>query len=241
MTELTDEDLTRVLPLLETSALADVLDGLGFPSQVMAPGPAPLTAPHRVAGRAACVGLGPKDAASGAPKQYFTAIDEVAAPGRVLVLQVKGEPRGAVMGGFMAQEFRRRGAQGVVTDGVIRDVPEIDAMGFPVFARRASPMNGAGTIQVETVGEPVTFPSETGAAVTVRQGDLVVADRDGVVVVPWGIARIVVDATLEFCEAERNIRQAIGRGVPRVQAMKDHDRFAHLPRFRAMLEGTARA
>jgi len=124
-----EDDLDRSLSQLETSALSDVLDALGYPSQVLAAGIVSLTRPHRMAGRASCVTLGVKPVTttgSSAPKDYFSKVDEAAKPGSVLVLHVGGDGRGAVMGGFMGQEFQRRGAVGVLTNGTVRDAPELD-------------------------------------------------------------------------------------------------------------------
>ena len=114
-----EDELAQSLPRLETSALSDVLDALGFPSQVLAEGIMSLTRPHRMAGRASCVTLGGKPVAEKgppAPKDYFSKVDEAATEGSVLVLQVSGQGRGAIMGGFMGQEFQRRGAAGVLTN-----------------------------------------------------------------------------------------------------------------------------
>lgn len=102
----------------------------------------------------------------------------VTAPGTVLVVAGADESRTAVLGDLVAAELLRAGVVAVVTDGLIRDSRAVDALGLPVWARGTTPVasrkDGTGDVGGQVViGE-----------VTVRDGDLVVADADGVVVWP---------------------------------------------------------
>lgn len=103
-----------------------------------------------------------------------------AAPGSVLVVDYKGHMDVAVTGDIMALAAKQRGLAGMVVDGVVRDADEIAALGLPVFARglsiRGPAKNGPGS-----VGEPISMGD-----VTVESGDIVVGDRDGVVVIGRG-------------------------------------------------------
>lgn len=98
-----------------------------------------------------------------------------------------------VLGGVSATVAAARGLSGVVTDGAVRDVEEISACGLPVRYGTTSPRSCRGEYQVIAVGKPVAF----GAA-TVRPGDLVVADRDGVVAVPADVAQVVLARAREI-------------------------------------------
>jgi regulator of RNase E activity RraA len=103
-----------------------------------------------------------------------------APPGSVLVID-GGDVHYAVAGGNVCAVAQRNGIAGFVIDGVIRDLGEIRAMKFPVFARGVRPIPG-GKDELGTLGEPVTV-----GGVHVARGDLVVADEEGVVVVPAAV------------------------------------------------------
>lgn len=100
-----------------------------------------------------------------------------AEPGSVVVVE-SGDIDHALAGGNVCAVAQRRGIAAFVLDGVIRDIGEVRAMGFPVFARGVLPFPGAKA----TLG-PLNVPVRCGG-VTVHPGDIVVADEEGVAVVP---------------------------------------------------------
>jgi 4-hydroxy-4-methyl-2-oxoglutarate aldolase len=101
-----------------------------------------------------------------------------AKPGDVLIVETGDFDRAAVMGDIIIAMARNCGIVAVVTDGLVRDVEGIEAVGLPVYARGLTPnspfKNGPGTI-----GFPVTV-----GGVVIEPGDLVLGDRNGVVVAP---------------------------------------------------------
>jgi regulator of RNase E activity RraA len=109
-----------------------------------------------------------------------------AEPGDVIVVEA-GDEEMAVAGGNVCAVARRRGVAGFVIDGVIRDVGESRAGGFPVFARGLSPIPGGK----EGPGE-INGPITCGGA-RVEPGDVVVADEEGIVVVPRARAAEVLE------------------------------------------------
>jgi 4-hydroxy-4-methyl-2-oxoglutarate aldolase len=113
-----------------------------------------------------------------------------AEPGAVLVVEA-GDTDYAVAGGNVCLVAQKRGIAGFVVDGVIRDVAEVREHGFAVFARGVIPIPGAKDA-VGVLGGPVRC-----GGVAVQAGDIVVADEEGVVVVPAARA----DATLAAAEA----------------------------------------
>ena len=116
------------------------------------------------------------------------AVMEQLEPGEILVLTMP-EPRPvALMGDLMVYQARRRQAAGILVDAAVRDVDEIRALGVPVWTRFIS-ARAAGKNIVGAIGEPVVVG---GAAI--RQGDIVVLDTDGAVVVPAGEAAQVLVA-----------------------------------------------
>jgi 4-hydroxy-4-methyl-2-oxoglutarate aldolase len=150
------------------ATLADILGG----SQVMDIGIRPLwPGVPRVAGPAFTVSCPPGD-----NLMLHGAIYR-AGPGSVIVVQA-GDLHYAVAGGNVCAVAQRRGIAAFVVDGVVRDVAEARAIGFPVFARGVSPV--AGT---KSAVAPLEDPVLCGG-VTVAAGDVIVADEEGVVVVP---------------------------------------------------------
>ncbi|MEV8405180.1 RraA family protein [Streptomyces niveus] len=111
-----------------------------------------------------------------------------AEPGSVIVVQA-GDVDYALAGGNVCAVAQRRGIAGFVLDGVIRDLGEVREMGFPVFARGVIPIPGT-----KAAVEPLNRDVRCGG-VTVRAGDIVVADEEGVVVTPHGRAEEVLSAS----------------------------------------------
>jgi regulator of RNase E activity RraA len=124
----------------------------------------------------------------------------LAEPGDVLVVNAQGAMTHAVFGELMALACKARGVVGIVVDGAIRDAAALFAMGFPVFARGAC---ASGPLKDGT-GE-VGYPIAGGGVVCVS-GDLVVADADGVVVVPSSDAVLVLERCREIDAWERQCR-----------------------------------
>ncbi|HEY1622752.1 MAG TPA: RraA family protein [Streptosporangiaceae bacterium] len=153
---------------ISPTTLADVLGR----DQVMDIGIRPLWTPSgRIAGPAFTVLCPPGD------NLMLHAAIYRAEPGSVIVVQASDTDY-AMAGGNVCAVAQRRGISGFVIDGVIRDLAEVREMGFPVFARGVIPVPGVKG-SVLPLGEPVRC-----GGVTVRAGDLVVADEEGVVVVP---------------------------------------------------------
>lgn len=123
------------------------------------------------------------------------ALDHPPAPGTVLVAAGGSVSRAATIGGLMAIELRQAGFVGLVTDGLVRDSGEIRALGFPVWCRGLTPLAPRKNGPV-VIGTPVSL-----GGVVIREGDLVIADDDGVTV--WPAER--VDGLLR--RAEEKLQQ----------------------------------
>jgi regulator of RNase E activity RraA len=166
-----DRGMTAADELREISptTLADVLGA----AHVMDAGIRPLWDPiPRIAGPAFTVRC-----PAGDNLMLHAAIHRAPA-GSVVVVDAGGDLRWALAGGNVCAVARRRGIAGFVLDGVIRDVAEVRAMGFAVFARGISPVPGE-----KAAGAPLDAPIRCGGA-EVHAGDVVVADEEGIVVVP---------------------------------------------------------
>ncbi|HWG25118.1 RraA family protein [Actinospica sp.] len=158
-----------------TTTIGDLLGRERF----MDPGIRPLWDTARLAGPAFTVRCAPND------NLMLHAAIYRAEPGSVIVVQ-GGDLEYALAGGNVCAIAHRRGIAGFVLDGLVRDIAEIRELGFPVFGRGVIPKPG-GKSAAAPLNEPVTC-----GGVTVHRGDVVLADEDGVAVVPADRAESVL-------------------------------------------------
>ena len=131
---------------------------------------------------------------------------DMAGPGDVIVVAAGGDMSQAIIGEIMTTLAAKRGVEGIIIDGAIRDSGAIAANKFPVYARGVTPRgpykNGPGEINVPiSVGGMVVCP-----------GDIVVGDEDGVVAVPVDIAAEVLKAAKAKAKEEDAVLAAIRKG-----------------------------
>lgn len=132
---------------------------------------------------------------------------DVAAPGDVIVVDSGGFGPAAVLGDLVATKARHRGVAGFVVDGLVRDLPGILALGdLPVYARGVTPIGplhrGPGEI-----GYPVSI-----GGIVVQSGDVVVADLNGITIVPRDDAPEVLSRLRERAATEAEYVAAVARG-----------------------------
>jgi len=213
---MTSDLLAARLARLDTCAVSDALDRFGIPGAVS--GIRPMWPCQRIAGRVMTVRLVPvEDAparAAGGPSRHLgTAAIEAASPGDVIVVDHGGRGRAAGWGGILSLAAKLKGLGGVVVDGACRDVDESRGLGFPLYARSATPLTARGRVLEESYGQPVQV-----GGIAVSAGDLVLADGTGVVFVAAGTAQEVIAAaeTLAAREAAMAASLRAGRSVVEV-------------------------
>ncbi len=161
----------EVLAAFERHSVANLGDGLERLDIVDA-GISPIWPGARIVGSAL-----PVLTVAGDNRAVIDALDHIQ-PGDVLIINAAGYDGRAILGDNLAQRFDLFGATGAIVDGCVRDRDIIESLRFPVFARGITPAgpykNGPGRI-----GVPVAL-----GGVVVSPGDIIVADSDGVIVIP---------------------------------------------------------
>lgn len=164
---------------LFTAVLSDVMDALGIEGKVMQANIRPLHPDFVVAGKARTMLWMDVFHVHDHPYRIEIEAMDCLGPGDVAVHHVGASRRSAPWGGLMTAAAIARGARGAVMDGYVRDAKKIIELGFPVFAAGIRPLDSKGRGYMIDYDCPIEC-----AGVAVRTNDLVVADYDGVVVVP---------------------------------------------------------
>ena len=201
------------LAKLYTPVVADVLDKIGFRSQSMNPRVRPLWPEAKAAGFALTVQTVPaRDVAPAHPYAGELAAVDSLRNGDVLVVS---ESACSFWGELLSTAAKYRGCRGVVLDGPTRDSLAIRDMGFPVFHVGFHPADSLGRLDVVTHNVPISC-----ADVLVYPGDLILADHDGVVVVPNVAAEETLRLAEEKVSGENLVRKALAGGMTTAEAFK---------------------
>lgn len=194
--------------VLANAEISDALDFFGLPGS--AHGLVGVTDAYRFMGTAYTVRFAPLDKAK--PGTVGDFIDDVQS-GQVIVLDNGGRTDCTVWGGILSQIARSRDISGTVIHGVCRDVEEAVQCGYPIFSRGTFMRTGKDRVQVEAINESVSLGD-----IRVNPGDLVCADRDGIVVVPAGWIEKVLEKALDIHQAEQAIVASVKSGMTLKQA-----------------------
>jgi 4-hydroxy-4-methyl-2-oxoglutarate aldolase len=209
------EDPVERLDALFPAVVSDMLDAIGYRSQVMAPRVRPLFPAARVVGRAATVRTLPVEEVPKAQEDQYKLHLEAIEALRPREVMVTSRIEVCFWGELLSIAARNRGATGVVVDGFTRDVKGIEELGFPVFCTGISAADALGRSDVVEYGGTVV-----SGGVTVNAGDLIIGDVDGVVVVPLEVAEDVLTRAEEKVEGENLVRQKLEEGMPVIEAFQ---------------------
>ena len=203
-----------------TGVVYDVLRGRGVTACILPPSIVPLDR--------GMVAAGPVFTVRGLPDATVSAHETLLrwtgllgrAPKDHVVLVQGNDAERALMGELSAETLQVRGVRGYIVDGGCRDTAFIRRIGFPVFCDKATPRDIVGAWVPVAFDEPISY-----GQVVVRPGDWVLADCDGIVVIPQAIAAEVVDAAAAAMATEDQVRAAILSGVDPQQAYLRHGKF----------------
>lgn len=206
-------DWVERLDRLYTPVVADVLDRLRYRQQCLHAEIRPLYPQARIVGAALTVHVVPATELS--PEHPYAgelaAVDALQ-PGDVMTVSAC---EWSYWGELLSTAARYRGCRGVIIDGFTRDTRAIAEMQFPVFCRGIHPADSLGRLEVVAHNVPIVC-----GGVAIQPGDLVLADHDGVVVVPQTIAEQTLQAAEEKVRGENMVRQKLAEGMSATEAFR---------------------
>jgi 4-hydroxy-4-methyl-2-oxoglutarate aldolase len=203
-----------------SGAVFDVLRAKGLPKQTLPQYIRPLNLHHRLAGPVFTIEGRRDDSldAHGSLLRWCELLSK--APGNTVLLCQPNDHTLAYMGELSAETLLHKKVLGYIVDGGCRDSAFIEALGFPLFCKYFTPVDVVGKWAPTALGGPIQV-----GEVRVLTGDYVLADRDGIVVIPAAIASEVVQETEEVLRKESLVRKAILQGVDPVQAYLRYGKF----------------
>ena len=212
-----DLGLLERLAQLYPAVVSDCLDRIGYRDQVMKPHIRPLYPEARMAGFAMTVHCIEVDGLPANSDDYYKgelqAVDSLKA-GDVMVVSTC---EGSYWGELLATASRYRGAVGIVADAYTRDTLQLIEMQFPTFVSGISACDSLGRIDIDQVGVPIQC-----GGVTVKSDDLLLADYDGVVVVPSEVAEEAISRAEDKVSGENLVREKLAEGMPVWEAFRTY-------------------
>ena len=206
---------------LFVAAVGDVLDTMGWQHQFLPAGIAPLEKSMRVVGRAMPVleadvindGSGSAGPLSGKPfGLMLEALDDLK-PGEIYIA-TGASLRYALWGGLMSTRALQLKAAGAILDGYVRDANEIERLGFNVFCRGTYAQDQG--VRGQVIDYRCTIEID---GVRIAPGDLLLGDREGVLVIPRAVEREAVAKALDKVRTENKVADAIRGGMSACEAL----------------------
>jgi len=212
--------LVRRLEALPASVVYDALRKLGVDNPILPAAIKSLTAPRRIAGRVFTISgrEKPRLDRDETLRAWAALLSEV--PPRCVVVCQPRTHAIALMGELSAKALKIKGVAGYVVDGACRDLDLVERVGLPVFGTHATPADITGRWMPDRRRGRVVI-----GHCTVEDGDYLIADRDGVVVVPSAMAGSVIGEAEAMNGTESAMRKAIGSGMDPLQAYLKHGKF----------------
>jgi 4-hydroxy-4-methyl-2-oxoglutarate aldolase len=200
-----------------SAVVCDALDAEGLPHQSPRVPLKPMTRSQVLIGR--CKTTLWADTAHVDPRPYeleLAAVDSCK-PDDVIIAAAAGSMRSGIWGELLTTAARNQGCVGVIIDGAVRDLARMRSMQFPAFARGVCIYDSKDRQRVIDMDVPVEIDG-----VRFAPGDLVIADEDGIVVVPRESEAAVVRRAWEKVFAENQVREAISAGMKATEAFRKY-------------------
>ncbi len=201
--------LDHISQNLYTAVLSDSLDSLGYRRQVMRESIRPVYSKYQViAGYAHTIAFVDSDEIL--PNPFDAEIEAVDAIERdsIVVISTGNSIQNAPWGELLSTASVARGARGAVIEGFVRDVKMIEELGFPVFATGMKPLDSNGRGLLTSYNKPIVC-----GEVEVKPGDLIVADFDGVIVIPTALIEATIERANAKVTGENNSRAELQKGA----------------------------
>jgi 4-hydroxy-4-methyl-2-oxoglutarate aldolase len=216
------DNLPRRFARIYTAAITDVMDEMGLLRQTLPSAIQPLTPDMRLAGYAFTARGRPH---RGTPRDRDQTLRRFlgmlgAVPADSVLVLAANDSVAAHFGELSAEWFRARHVRGAVIDGATRDSAYLSRLRFPTFVRYRTPQDSVPRWRVSDWGQPLTI-----GGVRVALGDMIVADVDGVVVVPRRVAHEVATRCEKLVNTENAVRKAVKRGMPPLAAYEKFGSF----------------
>jgi regulator of RNase E activity RraA len=202
-------DFTTELAPLYAAVVADVLDGLGFRNQTLPARIRPLTPAQKVYGRVCTAKAVTVQAIPAEPYKLEIAVVDGMVRGDVLLVDAGDDETCGFWGELLTTACLFKGVHGVVMTACTRDMWKIKELNFPVFGIGFHPADSKGRADLIEIGQPITL-----GGVVAKQGDYILGDEDGTVIIPAEAAADTVRLAKEKISGENIARADLARGVP---------------------------
>lgn len=216
---MTSELISRYQKLY-SSLVSDCVEEAGYAPQAAEPGLQPFHTDQLrvVVGRAHPLDV--RATSEHVEIDMLLAAVEATPPDSLVVVAADRDPDVALWGGLMSAGVLHRGGVGAVVDGGVRDLHQIAAMDFPVFAAYRSPLDIRGRAEVVDFGTPVTF-----RGLDIVPGQLVFADANGIVAVPPDAEEQVLEQCEDLIEREQTTQQELEAGGDPAEVYEQYGAF----------------
>ena len=208
-----------------TAVIADVFDKMGHLPPVLDSTLVPIPGPGiRFAGPAYTI-TGESHRWSGKGDRTKLAAIDAMAPG-VVPVWAGNDIRGVCcFGDLLSEAMKARGCAGVVVDGGVRDLAHLRTLDLPMMVRYRTPAQAIGRWRVTDSQVVIRLRGALEDWVEVRPDDIVVADDDGVIILPSELVNRIEAQVLEWAEKDSRARKDIRTGTPLLEAL---DKYGHL-------------
>ena len=203
------DQLISQLDLLYPAVVADVLDAIGLPHQVLPPDIRPLTPAKKIAGRVFTALARPVEEVPAEPYKLEIEAVESMRRGDVLLVSTGRDRTCGFWGELLTTACLYKGIRGVVMDGCTRDLWKINQLDFPVFGIGYHPADSKGRVDISAIQTEIRLGDTA-----IHPGDYLIADEDGCVIIPQAVAGETIRLALEKVSGENIARADLAAGVP---------------------------